>query len=95
MKRAQASVEYLMIYIWAILVISLLFVVLWQIGIFGSDATSSRVTGTNFQRPLEATLILDSACASGARCVQLELTNAEGRTMVFSSATAVVNDDPT
>ena len=44
-KKGQGAMEYLMTYGWAILVVMIVGVVLWQLGIFGGGASGNKATG--------------------------------------------------
>lgn len=88
--RAQGAMEYLMTYSWAILVVMTVGIVMWQLGIFNIGGTMPpRVTGTNFQKPLDATLhfyatISGANCDNdGADCLVLDLVNGEPGTITI------------
>ena len=55
-NKAQAALEYLNTYGWAILVVLVVGVVLWQIGIFGSHADVNRAVGFGKITVLEPTI---------------------------------------
>jgi len=55
-NKAQAALEYLSTYGWAILVVLVLGAVLWQLGIFGSHADVNRAVGFSKITVLEPTI---------------------------------------
>lgn len=70
-NKGQGAMEYLMTYGWAILVVIIVGIVLWQSGVFGTSAGG--VSGFNKVR------IEDYAYSSGALNISFE--NAAGQTM--------------
>jgi hypothetical protein len=53
-RRAQASMEYMTVYGWAILVIAVVGVVLWQIGVFDTRPSSVNFSGFSKLKPQAA-----------------------------------------
>ena len=55
-NKAQAALEYLQTYAWAILVVLVVGLVLWQMGIFGSHADVNRAVGFGKIQVLEPSI---------------------------------------
>jgi len=51
-KKGQGAMEYLMTYGWAIMVVLIVGIVLWQLGIFNLGGTSKTFTGFGAVKPL-------------------------------------------
>jgi len=92
-RRGQGAMEYLMTYGWAILVVMLVGVALWQMGLFEFGGTiPTRVSGFNYQKPIDATLEFSPTCANGVECVRLSMVNGEpGKITVTVAPTGTVN----
>ncbi len=56
MRKGQSALEYLQTYGWAILVVLIVGIVLWQLGIFGSHADVNRAVGFKTIQVLEPTI---------------------------------------
>jgi len=95
-KKGQGDMEYLMTYGWAILVVMIVGIVLWRLGIFNfGAATPPKLSGFNYQRPLEGTLIINGtgACRADANdCLTLHIVNGEPGTITFRSSLAKVSN---
>ena len=95
-KKGQGAMEYLMTYGWAILVVMIVGIVMWQLGIFNlGSSTPPRLSGFNYQRPMEATMIINGsgACQAAANdCLTLQVVNGEPGTITFRSSLAKVNN---
>jgi len=91
-RRGQGAMEYLMTYGWAILILMVVGIIMWQMGVFNVGGSSPpRVTGTNYQRPIDATVFIRATPAAGQKCrnaaddcVTIEFVNAEPGTITFS-----------
>ena len=60
-KKGQGAMEYLMTYGWAILVVMIVGVVLWQLGVFKVGQTSTTTTGWAKLSPLSSSIVYASA----------------------------------
>ncbi|ODS42473.1 MAG: hypothetical protein MSIBF_03905 [Candidatus Altiarchaeales archaeon IMC4] len=79
-KKGQGAMEYLMTYGWAILVVMIVGIVLWQLGIFGGTGTQTK-SFSGFSagvKPLSWTVL-----ASGATTVTF--LNAEGAPITIAA----------
>ena len=75
-SMGQGAMEYLMTYGWAILVVMVVGLVMWQLGIFNIGGTTpARVSGFNYQKPIDATLQITSTE------VKLSMVNGEPGTI--------------
>ena len=72
MRGGQAALEYLNTYGWAVLVVLVVGIVLWQMGIFGSHADVNRAIGFNKIQVLELTI--KYATPDPTTCAILEIT---------------------
>lgn len=87
-KKGQGAMEYLMTYGWAILVVMIVGVVLWQLGIFNLGGTVSKtMSGFGALRPVDWSM-------STAGNEQIVLINGEG-TNVNIKTVALDSDDGT
>ena len=77
-NKGQGAMEYLMTYGWAILVVIIVGIVLWQSGVFGTG--SGGVSGFDKVR------VEDYSCTASGTTVKFE--NAAGQTMKFVSVNA-------
>jgi len=85
-RKGQGAMEYLMTYGWAILVVMVVGIVMWQMGVFNVGGSSPpRVSGANYQRPIDATLRFDD---TGNR-VYLSLVNGEPGQITFSGVASI------
>lgn len=73
-KKGQGAMEYLMTYGWAILVVMIVGVVLWQLGIFNLGGQTKTMTGFGAVKPIDWRI----RSASGVGDTQLILVNGEG-----------------
>lgn len=72
-KKGQGAMEYLMTYGWAILVVIIVGVVLWQMGIFsGGGSSSATFTGFGAVKPLEW------SCNADTNALIVTMTNGAG-----------------
>jgi len=60
-KKGQGAMEYLMTYGWAILVVMIVGVVLWQLGVFKVGQTSTTITGWAKLTPLSSSIVYASS----------------------------------
>lgn len=61
-KRGQGAMEYLMTYGWAILVVMIVGVVLWQLGIFGpGPGGANTASGFTKIKPMEPSIVYSAA----------------------------------
>ncbi len=60
-RKGQGAMEYLMTYGWAILVVMIVGVVLWQLGIFGPSSTVNTARGFSKVKPLEPSIKYSTA----------------------------------
>ena len=82
-KKGQGAMEYLMTYGWAILVVIIVGVVLWQMGVFTPGAgTVSSFSGFGQVKPLE------SACSATSDDVSVVVVNGAGATITGVNITA-------
>jgi hypothetical protein len=54
-QKAQGAMEYMMSYGWAILVVMVVGVAMWQLGVFDMQSTATTSTGFSVMKPLLAT----------------------------------------
>jgi len=81
-KRGQGAMEYLMTYGWAILVVMIVGIVMWQLGIFNMGETTLTATGFAKIKPqLAATGLKANGAFSGV------FTNGVGTTIIVNSVT--------
>ncbi|MCX6715464.1 MAG: hypothetical protein NT077_00410, partial [Candidatus Taylorbacteria bacterium] len=80
-NRGQGAMEYLMTYGWAILVVMIVGVVLWQLGVFNVGQGNLVVTGFVKMQPLTPSLAYRNKAFTGS------FTNALGTTIKLSSVT--------
>jgi len=59
-RKGQGALEYMQTYGWAILVVMVVGVVLWQLGVFGQQSAVSRSTGFSKIKVLEPSIKYDS-----------------------------------
>jgi len=85
--KGQGAMEYLMTYGWAILVVIIVGVVLWQMGIFSGGSTSATFTGFGPLKPVEWSCNGDSG--------MLTLTVLNGAGGQISGVNMTVTGDPT
>jgi len=79
-NRAQAAMEYLMTYGWALIVIAVVIGVLWYV-------TSGVTGGVNCTSKSNNFIVKASAVSAGANGVDLSLQNGTGQTVIINSAT--------
>ena len=75
-KKGQGAMEYLMTYGWAILVVLIVGIVLWQLGIFNLGGSSKTSTGFGAIKPLSWSLM-----GTGAT---ITMTSGEGGSVTMS-----------
>ncbi len=78
--------EYLMTYGWAILVVIIVGVVLWQMGIFSGGSTSATFVGFGPLKPVEW------SCSAGGNEVVLTILNGAGGQITNVTAAAGADD---
>lgn len=84
-KKGQGAMEYLMTYGWAILVVIIVGVVLWQMGIFNpSGGTAPGMSGFGSIRPNEW------ACNAGTNAVNLVVVNTVGQGITLDDTTTTL-----
>ena len=84
-KKGQSAMEYLMTYGWAIIVVTIAVIVIWQLGIFSIGST----TGPGYSGFGEVNLADFSYTSSGTfRCV---LTNDAGGAVTIDAVTAKIH----
>lgn len=91
-KKGQGAMEYLMTYGWAILVVIIVGVVLWQMGIFSGGSTSATFVGFGPLKPVEW------SCNSNGGILTLTVLNGAGGQISGVNATSggdTVLCDPT
>jgi hypothetical protein len=72
-KKGQGAMEYLMTYGWAILVVVIVGVVLWQMGVFsGGGSSATTFTGFGVVKPVEW------SCNAGTDIITVTVTNGAG-----------------
>jgi hypothetical protein len=82
-KKGQGAMEYLMTYGWAILVVIIVGVVLWQMGVFsGGGSSATTFTGFWAVKPVEW------SCASGTNVITVTVTNGAGGMITGVDVTA-------
>ena len=85
-NKGQAAAEYLMTYSWAILVVFIIGVVLWQIGIFNpSSSPTGAAVGFGTVRPLDWSCKTSGASAGE---VQVEWLNSAGEKIRVTPASS-------
>jgi hypothetical protein len=80
-NRGQGAMEYLMTYGWAILVVMIVGVVLWQLGVFNVGQGNLVVTGFVKMQPLTPSIAYRGAAFTGS------FTNALGTTIKLANVT--------
>ena len=84
-KKGQGAMEYLMTYGWAILVVLIVGIVLWQLGIFsGIGGGANKSTGFSVLAPVDKTIYFD---ASGNNVTFL-MENRAGSTLNIAATAA-------
>ena len=82
--KGQGAMEYLMTYGWAILVVMIVGVVLWQLGVFGGAGGGvNRATGFTTIKCFDRTIFLDAATDN----LTAVFTNAAGTPVRITSVT--------
>lgn len=76
-KKGQGAMEYLMTYGWAILVVMIVGVVLWQLGIFGGQGGANKATGFSGSK-IGA---IDASIKCNETFLTIQLTNQGGSTL--------------
>jgi hypothetical protein len=79
-RRGQGAMEYLMTYGWAILVVMIVGIVMWQLGIFNMGSTSVTATGFSRLKPQLASVNYDG---SGGQLTAI-FTNGAGTRITVS-----------
>lgn len=85
--RGQAALEYLMTYGWAILVILIVGIALWQMGVFNPPATQPGCSGFSQLMPLDAQYI------SSTKTLNVILANEAGTKLKIIKANVTVGSD--
>jgi len=82
--KGQGAMEYLMTYGWAILVVMIVGVVLWQLGVFGGAGGGvNRGTGFTTIKPFDRSIFLDATNNN----LSATFTNAAGTPVTITSIT--------
>lgn len=87
--KGQGAMEYLMTYGWAILVVIIVGVVLWQMGIFSGGSTSATFVGFGPLKPVEW------SCSAQGDSLTLTIMNGAGGQITNVTMTAVATDGNT
>ena len=82
-KKGQGAMEYLMTYGWAIMVVMIVGVVLWQMGVFNLGGSRTTATGFEKIKPLNPGDIIVSSAGNN---VSIVFTNVAGGTITIESA---------
>jgi hypothetical protein len=85
-RKAQGAMEYLMTYGWAILVVMIVGIALWQLGIFNFGGTTTSYSGFSKLKPLLA----QTELSSGGQ-MQAVFVNGIGNPITVTGATIEVN----
>lgn len=84
-SKGQGAMEYLMTYGWAILVVMIVGVVLWQLGVFGGAGGGvNRATGFTNLKPFDRSILY----REGATNLTATFTNAAGTPLTVKNITA-------
>ncbi len=89
-RKGQGAMEYLMTYGWAILVVMIVGIVMWQLGIFNMGGTTVTSTGFAKIKPQLAATGLTNAGVFNA-----VFTNGVGTQVIVNAASTSVNDGTT
>ncbi len=91
-RKAQGSMEYLMTYGWAILVILVIGVAMWQMGLFSPAATVvTNFSGFSPLKPIEQYCVVGTGASD---TVTVVMNNAAGRT-IRNLTISVFDNEPT
>jgi hypothetical protein len=86
-SRGQAALEYLMTYGWAILVILVVGIALWQMGVFNPPSTPPGCSGFSQLMPL------DTQYLSSTNTLRMILSNEAGTKLVVKKTNASIGFD--
>ena len=84
-KKGQGAMEYLMTYGWAILVVMIVGIVMWQLGIFNMGSTSVTASGFSKLKPLLTGCKMTSGATGAFTCT---FTNGAGGTIKLAAPVA-------
>ncbi|HEX08317.1 MAG TPA: hypothetical protein ENG38_00725 [Thermoplasmatales archaeon] len=91
-KKGQGAMEYLMTYGWAIMVVMIVGVVLWQMGVFNLGGSRTTATGFEKIKPLNPGDIKVSSAGGGN--ISIVFTNVAGGTITITSANVTFSAPP-
>ena len=77
-RKGQGAMEYLMTYGWAILVVMIVGVVLWQLGVFQIGQTATVTTGWNKLQPLGQTVVYSAGATAASNTFSVTFNNVIG-----------------
>jgi len=86
-SRGQAALEYLMTYGWAILVILVVGIALWQMGVFNPPSTPPGCSGFSQLMPL------DSQYISSTKTLKVIVSNEAGTKLQIMNTNATIGTD--
>jgi len=88
-NKGQGAMEYLMTYGWAILVVMIVGVVLWQLGIFKIGQTTTTFTGFSKLQPLSQTIVYSKGTGPGAQNFTASFMNTIGTSIRIDQVTLI------